>query len=98
MDDDGPDPAALREALQAPLAAVVLQPRAQNPTGVSMAPERARALAGQLDGTATLIVEDDSAGPTSVSAPTSLGRCSPGRPCTSAASPSPTAPTCAWPP
>jgi DNA-binding transcriptional MocR family regulator len=74
MDDDGPDPAALREALQAPLAAVVLQPRAQNPTGVSMAPERARALAAQLDGTATLVVEDDSAGPTSVSAPTSLGR------------------------
>ncbi|WP_219420230.1 aminotransferase class I/II-fold pyridoxal phosphate-dependent enzyme [Pseudonocardia nigra] len=70
MDDAGPDPAALH----ARLAAVVLQPRAQNPTGISMRPERARSLAELLDGTETVIVEDDSAGPTSVSTPTSLGR------------------------
>jgi DNA-binding transcriptional MocR family regulator len=74
MDDDGPDPAALRDALRAPLAAVVLQPRAQNPTGVSMGAERARELAALLDGTGTLVLEDDSAGATAVSAPTSLGR------------------------
>jgi DNA-binding transcriptional MocR family regulator len=73
VDGDGPDPDALAAALRAPLAAVVLQPRAQNPTGVSMTPGRAAALAELLDGTSTLVVEDDSAGATAVSAPTSLG-------------------------
>jgi DNA-binding transcriptional MocR family regulator len=74
LDDDGLDPAALQAALDAPLAAVVLQPRAQNPTGISMGRERASALAQLLDGTGTLVVEDDSAGPTSVSPPLSLGQ------------------------
>ena len=74
MDEHGPDPAGLAAALHAPLAAVVLQPRAQNPTGVSIGPDRARTLAAAIGGTATLVVEDDSAGPASVSAPTSLGR------------------------
>ncbi|WP_198961879.1 PLP-dependent aminotransferase family protein [Pseudonocardia sp. MH-G8] len=73
LDGDGPDPDALAEALRTPLAAVVLQPRAQNPTGVSMGHGRADALAGLLEGTSTLVVEDDSAGATSISPPTSLG-------------------------
>ena len=79
MDDDGPDPGALADALRTPLAAVVLQPRAQNPTGVSMGPGRAGTLAELLDGTPTLVVEDDSAGATSVSPPTSLGARLPGQ-------------------
>lgn len=74
MDDAGPDPAGLADALRAPLAAVVLQPRAQNPTGVSLGPDRARSLAAAIEGTPTLVVEDDSAGPASVSEPASLGR------------------------
>lgn len=73
MDAEGIDPAALREALRTPLAALVLQPRAQNPTGISMGTERAHVLASILDGTGTLVVEDDSAGSTSVSTPISLG-------------------------
>ncbi|MHA6628067.1 aminotransferase-like domain-containing protein [Pseudonocardia sichuanensis] len=73
VDDDGPAPDALADALRSPLAAVVLQPRAQNPSGVSLAPDRAHTLAGLLEGTSTLVVEDDSAGATSVSPPTSLG-------------------------
>ncbi|TQM10880.1 PLP-dependent aminotransferase family protein [Pseudonocardia kunmingensis] len=73
VDGDGPEPDALADALHSPLAAVVLQPRAQNPTGVSLAAGRADALAGLLEGTSTLVVEDDSAGATSISPPTSLG-------------------------
>ncbi|WP_232663298.1 aminotransferase-like domain-containing protein [Pseudonocardia sp. TRM90224] len=77
MDADGVEPDALREALRAPLAAVVLQPRAQNPTGISTTPERAEVLAGLLAGTGTLVVEDDSAGSTAVSPPVSLARALP---------------------
>ncbi|MFC4949643.1 PLP-dependent aminotransferase family protein [Pseudonocardia sp. GCM10023141] len=74
MDADGVVPAALADALSAPLTAVVLQPRAQNPTGISTTPARIAELAALLGATSTLIVEDDSAGPTSVSPPVSLGR------------------------
>lgn len=75
MDDAGVAPAALRVAL--PLTAVVLQPRAQNPTGISTTPTRAVELATMLAGTGTLIIEDDSAGPTSVSPAVSLGQALP---------------------
>jgi DNA-binding transcriptional MocR family regulator len=68
VDDEGLSLDGLREALATPVAAVFLQPRAQNPTGVTLSERRARALARLLDGTGTLVVEDDSA-----SAPTSAG-------------------------
>jgi DNA-binding transcriptional MocR family regulator len=54
-------------------AAVVIQPRGQNPTGVSMSQTRARRLAGLLRGRDCVVIEDDSSGPISTSAPISLG-------------------------
>ncbi|WP_219419310.1 hypothetical protein [Pseudonocardia nigra] len=47
----------------------MLQLCAQNPTGVVLGAERAHSLAELLGGTSTLVVEDDSAGPTSVAPP-----------------------------
>lgn len=61
LDTAGLVPAALAAAVVEPVAAVVLQPRAQNPTGVSMTPARAQALADLLRGRDVLVVEDDSA-------------------------------------
>ena len=61
VDDEGLDLAALEAALAEPVAAVFLQPRAQNPVGVTMTTTRAQAIADLLDGSETLVVEDDSA-------------------------------------
>jgi DNA-binding transcriptional MocR family regulator len=74
VDAEGLETDGLREALSAPVAAVFLQPRAQNPTGVSLTERRAGALAELLDGTATLVVEDDSAGAALGGETVSLGR------------------------
>jgi len=49
-------------AVAAGARTLYLQPRAQNPTGASLTGHRARALAELLEGTTTLVVEDDSAG------------------------------------
>lgn len=73
MDEQGLSVDALREALQEPVAAVFLQPRAHNPTGISMSSGRARELVEVLSGTGTLVVEDDSAGAIASTEPTSLG-------------------------
>lgn len=62
LDGQGIRPASLRAALAHRPVAVVLQPRAHNPTGVSTTPERAEALAGILRRTRTAtpwVVEDD---------------------------------------
>ena len=61
LDDEGLALGPLEEALREPAAAVFLQPRAQNPVGVTMSAARARAMAALLEGTDTLVVEDDSA-------------------------------------
>jgi DNA-binding transcriptional MocR family regulator len=61
LDDEGMDVDALARALQEPTAAVVLQPRAQNPTGVTTTRRRGQALADLLRGSDALVVEDDSA-------------------------------------
>ena len=61
LDDEGLELGPLEEALREPVAAVFLQPRAQNPVGVTMTAARARAIAALLEGTDTLVVEDDSA-------------------------------------
>jgi DNA-binding transcriptional MocR family regulator len=63
----------VKAAVRSGVDAIVLQPRAQNPTGVSMSPARARAIARLVRGTRTLIIEDDSAGAISSSPPLSLG-------------------------
>ena len=74
VDDEGLDLATLEAALVEPVAAIFLQPRAQNPVGVTMTSSRARAIAKLLNGTETLVVEDDSAAGLSLSTLASLGR------------------------
>ncbi len=74
VDTAGLSVQGLRRALTSPVAAVFLQPRAHNPTGVTMTPARAREIAGLLSGSPTLVVEDDSAGSIAVTPPLSLGR------------------------
>ncbi len=78
LDDEGLDLRALATALREPVAAIFLQPRAQNPTGVSMTSRRAQAIAELLDGTETLVVEDDSAAELSPTPLVSLGTWRPG--------------------
>ena len=60
VDDEGLAVGPLAEALRAPVAAVVLQPRGQNPTGVTMTRSRARQIARLLRPTGALVLEDDS--------------------------------------
>jgi DNA-binding transcriptional MocR family regulator len=63
-DDQGVRPEALERALAQGCEAVVLTPRAQNPTGAAWDAARCRALAEVLDGRPdVLVVEDDHAGP-----------------------------------
>lgn len=79
LDEEGLDPDALAEALRSPVAAVLLQPRAQNPTGVTMSPRRAQRLAKLLRPAATLVIEDDSVHGLSPTSPISLGQWLPDR-------------------
>ena len=81
MDDDGPRPDRLRAVLaDHPAAALFLQPRAHNPTGVSITPDRAAELAAVLaDFPDVVVVEDDHAGDIATAAPVSLGVHLPGR-------------------
>ncbi len=79
LDAEGLELTALEAALASPVAAVFLQPRAQNPTGVTTTPRRARAIARLLEGTGTLVVEDDSSGALPPATPLSLGRWLPGQ-------------------
>lgn len=74
LDDEGLALEPLAEALEEPVVAVILQPRAQNPTGVTLTARRARAIARLLEGTSTLVIEDDSAAGLSPSPLVSLGR------------------------
>jgi DNA-binding transcriptional MocR family regulator len=62
IDDEGPRPAALDEALGKGVAAVIVTPRAQNPYGSAVSVERASALRSSLEGFPdVLVVEDDHA-------------------------------------
>jgi len=64
IDARGMIPAALAEALEQDAAAVVLNPRGQNPTGASLDPQRAVALKEVLDRHPdTMLLEDDHLGP-----------------------------------
>ncbi|MFB8000999.1 PLP-dependent aminotransferase family protein [Nocardia sp. NPDC056000] len=60
MDESGPLPADLAESLprHSPVA-LLLQPRAQNPTGASLSATRVRELADILTASPLLIIEDD---------------------------------------
>jgi DNA-binding transcriptional MocR family regulator len=82
LDDEGVRPEALRAALGAAAGAepvaLFLQPRAQNPTGVSMTARRAEQLADLLAGRAVTVVEDDHSGDVATARPISLGQHVPG--------------------
>ncbi len=83
LDGSGMRPDALDRALRMGPAAIILQPRAQNPTGISMTEERARELARVVRANSHLgdpvIIEDDHSGEISNSAAHSLGTWLPNR-------------------
>jgi DNA-binding transcriptional MocR family regulator len=62
LDADGMSVEGLRAALALEPVAVFLQPRAQNPTGITMTSARAADLADVLAGSATVVIEDDTWG------------------------------------
>ena len=77
LDEHGMRPEALAEALKRSPAAIVLQPRTQNPSGVSMtagrAAELARVVRSSRTAQNTIIIEDDHSGAISGSDDVSLG-------------------------
>jgi DNA-binding transcriptional MocR family regulator len=83
LDSEGMRPDSLAEALQRSPAAIVLQPRTQNPAGVSMTVDRARELAriirNSRNAERTLVIEDDHSGEISSSGDVSLGAFLPDR-------------------
>ena len=62
LDGDGPRLDALEAALAAEPSVAVLQPRAQNPTGVAWSAHRAAAIASLIDSHDLLVIEDDHSG------------------------------------
>jgi DNA-binding transcriptional MocR family regulator len=63
LDDRGPTPESLESALARGVAAIVLTPRAQNPTGALVDAARARDLRGALvRHSDVLVIEDDTGG------------------------------------
>ena len=75
LDAEGVTVASLTAALKGKPAAVVLQPRAQNPTGVSMSPRRAEDLARAIRRVRSpvTVIEDDHSGAISAGSDVSLG-------------------------
>ena len=74
LDATGPMLSDVEAGLARRPAAVFLQPRSHNPTGISMSPTRARALARLIATSHVFVVEDDSAGPIAAGEPISLGQ------------------------
>jgi DNA-binding transcriptional MocR family regulator len=79
LDENGIVPASLKQALTRSPSAIILQPRAHNPTGASMSAERAEELAGLMRDHDLTIIEDDHSGDISSAADVSLGSWLPGR-------------------
>lgn len=83
LDRDGVTPGSLSRALARKPAAIVLQPRAQNPTGISMTVERARVLAQLImhspDSRRVTVVEDDHSALISSAPDVTLARWIPGQ-------------------
>lgn len=77
MDAEGVTVPSLRAALNAGVSVIVLQPRAQNPTGASLSAERAEALARELArhprSNGVVIIEDDHSGLIAAAPEVSLG-------------------------
>ena len=73
VDDSGPIRADLERALRAGVAALVVTPRAQNPTGACLDEHRVRELRPVLERHPDcLVVEDDHAGPVAGASPLTL--------------------------
>ncbi|WP_421120741.1 PLP-dependent aminotransferase family protein [Aquihabitans daechungensis] len=79
LDDEGISLAGLEAALAHKPSMVFLQPRAQNPTGITLSPRRARAVAKLLTGTSAIVVEDDHIGSIAAAEPISVGAWLPAR-------------------
>ena len=83
VDDEGMRPDLLEEALTLRPTAIVLQPRAQNPTGRSLSPDRARELAQVIrksrHASDAIVLEDDHSGAISSVQDVSLGSWLPGQ-------------------
>ena len=79
MDESGVVPASLQQALAMEPVAVFVQPRAQNPTGISMVTSRCRELANLLLASQAVIVEDDHSGDIATGEDVSIGRHLPDR-------------------
>ncbi|GAA3544166.1 GntR family transcriptional regulator [Aeromicrobium flavum] len=79
LDEHGIRPESLASALTTRPAVLILQPRGQNPTGVSMTWERAEELAAVLESSRTIVIEDDHCGAVSTAELTSLARWLPDR-------------------
>ncbi|SES22872.1 PLP-dependent aminotransferase family protein [Rhizobium sp. NFR03] len=78
-DAEGPLPSSLREAMAYKPVAFLFQPRLHSVTGQTVSPERLAELAGILDGTDTLIIEDDGVGDISSASRQSMGNRFPDR-------------------
>lgn len=74
LDEEGMRPDGLAAAVATGVRAVFLQPRAHNPTGVTLTSSRARQLAAVLAGSGAIIVEDDHSGDIASGAIVSLGQ------------------------
>lgn len=79
LDDEGMDIDGVRAALKVPVRAVMIQPRAQNPTGISTSPRRVLQLAKLLADTDTLVIEDESWASLAQADPISVGTWLPGQ-------------------
>ncbi|HXZ88069.1 MAG TPA: aminotransferase class I/II-fold pyridoxal phosphate-dependent enzyme [Candidatus Binataceae bacterium] len=78
LDDDGPLPAEISRVLEAGVAAMIITPRAQNPTGAALSRSRVRQLGDLLRARPeVMIVEDDHNGP--VAGAPALTLCGPER-------------------
>jgi DNA-binding transcriptional MocR family regulator len=73
LDDEGIVPASLADGLAVGPTALFLQPRAHNPTGISMSTTRAGALAELVGDTDALVIEDDHSGDICTAPDVSLG-------------------------
>jgi DNA-binding transcriptional MocR family regulator len=73
LDDDGMDPAGLAAALTQRPRLVLLQPRAHNPTGITMTPSRAATLAELVRPHPAIVIEDDHIGDLATTPPVTLG-------------------------
>ncbi len=79
LDDEGMVVDQLRAAVAGDPVAVFLQPRAHNPTGVTMTVRRAEAIAEVLADSRAIVVEDDHSGDIASGPLVSLGRWLPDR-------------------